>query len=84
MTALLLGLVFMTACTGVRGNFAGYQDRYDSGRTPLYSVTPYTGGVNITDMNHPEHPTVSCSAAGSCMDMNTRQASYEDGPGFPR
>ena len=84
MTALLLGLVFMTACTGMGGNFAGYQDRYDSGRTPLYGVTPYDEGVNLTDMNHPEHPTVSCSAAGSCMDMNTRQASYEGGPGFPR
>ena len=41
MAALLLGLVILTACAGNRGNFAGYQDRYDSGQTPLYGVTPY-------------------------------------------
>jgi len=40
-------------------------------------------GVNITDMNHGRHPTVSCSAAGA-KDMNTGQASYAGGPGFPR
>ena len=68
MAALLLGLVILTACAGNRGNFAGYQDRYDSGQTPLYGVTPYDGGVNITsrssdgellggrDMPGHEHP----------------------------
>ena len=84
MGTLLLGLFFLTACASSGSNFSGYQDRYDGGRTPLYGVTPYDNGVNITDMNHPRHPTLSCTAAGACTDMNTRQASYDGGPGFPR
>jgi len=84
MATLLVGLLFLTACAGSGSYFAGYQDRYDNGRTPIYGKTPYDGGVNITDMNHPRHPTVSCSAAGACKDMNTGQSSYVVGPGFPR
>ena len=56
MATLLLALVCLRGGAGSGSNFAGYQDRDDRGRTPVYGVTPYTGGETITDTDQPAHP----------------------------